>query len=85
MRRSAAAVGFASALLMTGCAGNEYSLDDGVRDLQNDAGLTEVEAQCVVDGLRAEIGARELRGFGEATQRRRELLAGLLESCAGIS
>lgn len=76
---------FAAAMLTAGCAGNEYSLDDGVRDLQSDAGLSEVEAQCVVDGLRAEIGARELRGFGEATRRQRDLLAGLLESCAGVS
>ncbi|MCZ7535640.1 MAG: hypothetical protein M5T61_06695 [Acidimicrobiia bacterium] len=66
-----------------GCAGNEYSLDDGVRDLQRDAGLSESEAECVIDGLEGRIGPDELRGFSEATSGQRELVAALMEECAG--
>ncbi len=78
-----AVVAGAALLASAGCAGNEYSLDDGVRDLQRDVGLSESQAECVIDGLEDRIGSAELRGFSEATSDQRDLVTGLMNACAG--
>ena len=74
-------VSLAAVSATAGCAGNEYGVDDGVRDLQRDVGLSSEQAECVIDGLEGAIGRGDLRGFAEATREQREILAGLLEEC----
>lgn len=70
----------AMALLAVACGGT-YDRETAIEDLVDESGITEGQAECIIDGVEAEFGIERLESRGDLTEAEEEVLLDLTFDC----
>lgn len=70
--------------LAFGCSSDSYGRDDAIKDLKEEGGLSQEQAECVVDDMEKEFGIEKLKSDADPTDEEMETITEITLSCMGL-
>lgn len=70
--------------LAFGCSSDSYGRDDAIKDLKEEGGLSQEQAECVVDGAEKEFGIETLNSKRDPTAEEEEAMGTIMLECMGL-
>lgn len=67
-----------------GCSSDSYGREDAIKDLKEKGGLSQDQAECVVDDLEKEFGVEKLKSDADPTDEEMAKITEITMGCMGL-